>query len=108
MNAINSVSLIGFRRARHEISEISNFRDRKVSPQNNNENLRQMNLSISKMISQFGKFSDVRLDFEVDNKRNCVSVKVINNVSGKVIREIPLKPQDQMDRMAGVHIETIA
>ena len=65
----------------------------------------QMSPSASKIIRQFFESADVRLDFEIDNKRKSISVKVINNASGKVIREIPLKPQNQMDRMTGVHIE---
>ena len=107
MNAISSVSPIGFRNAEHEISEILNLQDGKVSSQKYNESLRQMNPSANKIIRQFCESTDVRLDFEIDNKKNCVLVKVINNVSGKVIREIPLKPQDQMDRVTGVHIEII-
>ena len=62
-----------------------------------------MNFSTSKIIQQFQESTDVRLDFEIDNKRNSVSVKVINNSSGEVIREIPLKPRYQMDRMTGIY-----
>jgi uncharacterized FlaG/YvyC family protein len=108
MNAICSVRPIGFLNTGHEISEISNLQDRKVSSQKNNERLEQMNFSTSKTIQQFQESTDVRLDFEIDNKRNSVSVKVINNSSGEVIREIPLKPRYQMDRMTGIYFETIA
>jgi len=107
MNAIRSVSPIGFQNTGHEISEISNSQDRKVSSQKNNERLGQMNVSISKIIQQFLESTDVRLDFEIDNKRNSVSVKVINNSSDEVIREIPLKPRYQMDRVTGIYFETI-
>jgi len=107
MNAISSVSPIGFRNTGHKISEILNLQNGKVSSQKNNESLKQTNPSASKIIRQFCESTDVRLDFEIDNKKNCVSVKVINNASGEVIREIPLKPQYQMDRETGVLIETI-
>jgi uncharacterized FlaG/YvyC family protein len=107
MNAIRSVSPIGFRNTGHEISEILNLQDRKVPSQKTNERLGQMKVSISTIIQQFQESTDVRLDFEIDNKRKSISVKVINNASGKVIREILLKPQDQMDRMTGIYFETI-
>jgi uncharacterized FlaG/YvyC family protein len=107
MNAISSFSPIGFRKAGHEISEILNLQERKSSSQNNNERLGKINFSTSKTIQQFQESTDVRLDFEIDNKRNSVSVKVINNSSGEVIREIPLKPRYQMDRMTGIFFETI-
>jgi len=107
MNAISSVSPIGFRNTGHEISENLNLQDEKVSSQKNNESLMQTNPSASKIVRRFCESTDVRLDFEIDNKRKSISVKVINNASGKVIREIPLKPQDQMDRVTGIHIETI-
>jgi len=107
MNAISSFSPIGFRNTAHKTSEILNLQDKKASSQKNNERLGQMNFSTSKIIQQFLESTDVRLDFEIDNKRKCVSVKVINNASGKVIREIPLKSQDQMDMAKGVIIETI-
>jgi len=107
MNAISSVSPIGFRNTGHEISEILNLQNGKVSSQKNNESLSQTKSSVSQIIRQFCESTDVRLDFEIDNKRKSVSVKVINNASGKVIREITLKFQDQMDMVKGVHIETI-
>jgi uncharacterized FlaG/YvyC family protein len=108
MNAISSVSPIGFQNTGHEISEISNSQDRKVSSQKNNERLGQMNVSISKIIQQFQESIDVRLDFEIDVKKKCVSVKVINKASGQVIREIPVKPDLEMDSNKGVICETIA
>jgi len=107
MNAISIVSPIGFRNTGHEISEILNLQNGKVSSKKNNESLSQTKSSASKIIRQFCESTDVRLDFEIDNKKNCVSVKVINNASGKVIREIPLKLQNQMDRKTGVHIDII-
>ena len=91
MNSINNVCQIGVRNTGHELSEILNLQDEKVSSQKNNESLRQTNPSTSKIIRQFSEFTDVHLDFEVDIKKNYVSVKVINNTSNKVIRQIPLK-----------------
>ena len=107
MNAINSVSPIGFRNNGHKISEILNLQNKKAPSQKNTERLGQVNFSTSKIIQQFLETADVRLDFEIDNKKNCVSVKVINNTSGKLIREIPLKPQDQEDMAKGVHFDII-
>jgi len=108
MNAISSVNPIGFRNTGHEISEILNLQDRKSSSQKNNERSEKMNVSISKIILQFQESIDVRLHFEIDVKRKCVSVKVINKASGQVIREIPVKPKLDMDLNKGVICETIA
>ncbi len=108
MNAICSVRPIGFLNTGHEISEISNLQDRKSSSQKNNERLGQRNVSTSKIIKQFQESTDVRLDYEIDVKRKCVSVKVINKASGEVIREIPVKPDLEMDLNKGVICQTIA
>jgi len=108
MNAIRSVSPIGFRNTGHEISEILNLQDRKVPSQKTNERLGQMKVSISTIIQQFQESTDVRLDFEIDNKNKCVSVQVINKASGEVIREIPVKLDLEMDLNKGVICQTIA
>jgi hypothetical protein len=66
MNSISNVSQIGVRNTGHEISEILNLQDEKVSSQKNNGSLRQTNPSASKIFRQFCESTDVHLDFEVD------------------------------------------
>jgi uncharacterized FlaG/YvyC family protein len=108
MSAISSVSPTGYRNAGYVISEAFNLQDGKVSSQKREESLRQINLSISKVIRQFLESTDLRLDFEIDNKNKCVSIKVINNFSGEVIREIPVKSEVKMGMLKGVICQTFA
>jgi uncharacterized FlaG/YvyC family protein len=108
MSTISRVRSIGFGILGDMKSGAMELPNGQSSSRKNNERLGQINVSTSKIIQQFQEITDVRLDFEIDAKRKCVSVKVINKASGEVIREIPVKPDLEMDLNKGVIYETIA
>jgi uncharacterized FlaG/YvyC family protein len=63
---------------------------------------------ISETVSQFMQSNDVHLDFEIHPAEDNILVKVINNSSGEIVREIPVKPGLKMDRVTGAICNTIA
>jgi uncharacterized FlaG/YvyC family protein len=63
---------------------------------------------ISETVSQFMESNDVHLDFEIHHSADKILVKVINNFSGEIVREIPVKPGLNMDRVTGAIFKTLA
>ena len=58
-------------------------------------------------VSQYIESNDVELDFEIDYADSKLSIKVVDKTSGKIIREIPVKPKIKIDMFKGAIFQAI-